>query len=316
MINPDITDPKWIAEREALFIIYKRDLAGEYSRKQIAWIKPTFFEAEFDYGNEKKYGEYATYIGSAMHECPIQTVERWDKWFEDIQAWIPSEYKQNQEVNRIIAGHSQWKNWDVRTEPSWDLATELELFHYYLGYTYQPGPFTFKHFHFEKHPLSPTEFGGIWNSRLSNWLVGGIPDAAIKYTYLMDFGLSCIPFIHPFVLAHAIQVFAKLCANFNPEDAFRDEIEYNLEYDKDYKVEDNGERQKFLLELQEKFLKLDLDPAVFECWEKCQVPGYEIVEDLDDFFPHMPERLHIYDSAGQSIWEDEKFKQALDAREQ
>ena len=55
MQDHDVTDPKWCEERERLWQRYAEFLSEELSRKQIACIKPMYFEPEFDYGNAK-YG--------------------------------------------------------------------------------------------------------------------------------------------------------------------------------------------------------------------------------------------------------------------
>lgn len=191
MQNPDTTDPKWIEERERLWQRYAEFLSEELSRKEIACIRPMFFEPEFDYGNAK-YGEDKHNYRLAGHLCPIQTRERWRRYLiDDAPRWVGKGYKLAEEM-RDLAYFD-----DDHMMPLWgiDVATEVELAKYVLGDRFIRGDFEFEGVTVP-YPVTANYVHDCFIRHIFGWLRGGNPREDVKWRHFIEFWRGALPYVN------------------------------------------------------------------------------------------------------------------------
>lgn len=205
MMNPDITDPTWLAAREMQWEKYCSDVSDEISKQELEFIRPIFFEAQFDYGNVEKYGKYAEDFGKAFVLCPVQTVERWEKWFSEyLPEWLGEEFSSKLDNLLVRFGF-------YGLHRNWTLETAVELFRFCFGSNIASKPFVFLQYELPKHPL--LNGAGCWNFYrrwvldMVNWLTGNGADEPGEYSsYLLDAWISVLSFQHPILFRYELNM--------------------------------------------------------------------------------------------------------------
>ncbi|NRB41737.1 MAG: hypothetical protein HRU20_25245, partial [Pseudomonadales bacterium] len=173
MMTPDILDPNWLEEREILWSGNSQVMSENFTKKDLAFIKPMFFEAHFDYGNRKKYGRFSEDYLMAFIFCPVQTSESWQRWFsEDLPNWLGERVEIDLESILFKAAFRKYSYVSVN---GWSLDTTVELFKFCYGDRITLGPYQFLNYKREKHPLlglDGVKFYTDWLISFVAWLKG------------------------------------------------------------------------------------------------------------------------------------------------
>ncbi|HEY9198697.1 MAG TPA: hypothetical protein VIR60_04960 [Gammaproteobacteria bacterium] len=230
MQNPDTTDPQWIEARERLWQRYAEFLSEELSRKQIACIKPMYFEPEFDYGNPK-YGEFRHDYQLAIRLCPIQTPERWRRYLlEDAPRWRGKEYDLAWEMLYLVAFD------DDHMFPLWgiDAATEVELAKYVLGERFIRGSYEFSGVTVP-YPVTANYVHDCFIRHIFGWLRGGNPREDVKWRHFIEYWRNALPCVNSvyfkYKMSRSGARFAQYC------------LQRILMYIRDYDVEEVKQHQ-------------------------------------------------------------------------
>lgn len=191
MQSPDTTDPQWTAEREKLWRRYADDLSEELSRKEIAWIRPMFFEPEFDYGNAK-YGELKHNHRLAIRLCPIQTQERWRRYLiEDAPRWVGKEYKLAEEMRDMASFDDDL----LSGFTGMDVTTQVELVQYLFGDRFIRGNFEFEGVT-ASYPVTANYVHDSFIRHADSWLSGCNPAEDIKWHHFVEYWRSALPYVN------------------------------------------------------------------------------------------------------------------------
>lgn len=201
MLNPDLNDPVWIAGREEQWNRFCDSVSDEYSMKELAYIKPMFFEKEFDFGNKAKYGMYAEDCHRAFILCPVQTEERWREWFaKKLPEWMGKDYQNN--LRNLLFSYGYFTLADF-----WPTSLSVKLFEFCFGKMATLKPYTFLGFEVPSHPLIGSRsitFCDRWLSNIYLWLTLSNEENENYCAELIDMWFSLLPFVHPIYFRYDI----------------------------------------------------------------------------------------------------------------
>jgi hypothetical protein len=205
MLNPDISDSTWIAQRELLWSSIEDYWAEEGTRKMMKVLRRVFFTGWFDMQDKDC-------LWFIEHEPPMldfvyypsQTKEFWVRYFGDqCRARLeiaPSDKRRD--CNPLIAAQRFLSFESDLSMYGWDIKTELELHDFFLGKEFVPGPQKLLGFESKINYLADANRVFIfWTEIIYRWLVCGTslhasgPPEENKWLNLKSYFLSCLPHI-------------------------------------------------------------------------------------------------------------------------
>lgn len=282
MMNPDLNDPEWQKQRETLWKKIANDLGGEISRKKLSQLRPMFFEMEFDYGNERKYGDFRFDALRASIWCPVQTVERWRKHLtQDLHRWKGGRGFNFADELKAFAGLNL-----SRDHLGWDIQTELEVIRYILGDNYQPQGFAFEG-QSTIYPVSANYVHYWWISNISKWLRGALPNDDVKWAHLLDYWASALPYVDPIMFKLKYSRNGQVSrAQYSLQSTLLRLNNYDIEKIKQTKlqgdepviVEDSGKRSAFVSRLKLKLSEGCIPEGLRALWKTVQQQDFEFPE--------------------------------------
>lgn len=174
------------------------DASEAYSRQELEWLKPMFFEAEFEYGNDSKYGVFAKDYLKAFKFCPAQNVEVWDDWFSNkLPLWLEDDFEIK--LPGILRELGQDQGFQVENY-GWPFELTIDLFYFCYGKKITTVSFDFLDFRLDVHPLlrpNIVEFHRISISNIQSWLKGSNHTAGLFHAKLVCFWLSIFNWLPP-----------------------------------------------------------------------------------------------------------------------
>ena len=298
MMDPDLNDPVWREEREAQWKRLADYLSDEYSRKKLRQLRPMFFETEFDYGNEEKYGELKYQHLRALFHCPVQTPDRWRKYLlEDLPRWEGEDYNLSEYLESLADFN------DSREHLGWDMETELEAIRYVCGDKYVDGDYVFEGRRVA-YPLDANRLHATWIEKICVWLEGeGLPQPDVKWSHLIDYWVSVLPYLAPVFFQYRFSVCTSVeMAQHSLQSVMMLIQDYSLdklvvEKKRDRKAiiaNDTGRREAFSQELLSTLDRIELPPDMEALWTMTKQPGFKV----NDWY----EYLDPEEDNGNAIW--------------
>ncbi|MEW8507173.1 MAG: hypothetical protein AB2598_10745 [Candidatus Thiodiazotropha sp.] len=289
MIDPDLNDPAWLVKREETWEGRVRDLSGHLSRKQIKQIRPMFFELEFDYGNEDKYGEYKHDFERASNYCPVQTRERWRRYItEDIPRWLGDDF----DLRRYMESFAHFDN-QYRMAMGWDMQTELEVIDYLLGNGYVENGYVFEG-RCVDYPVPANRIYFDWIFNVYHWLAGNTPQADVKWSHLIDFWVSTLPYVHRVFFSYKRSSHGRVKQGQNwlqnvlvlIQEYSLDKLTLKQKEERSAVIEsDTGRRKEFVDELVRALDCKELPSEFSELWNSAKQSGFEPSDQFDYMDP-------------------------------
>ena len=202
MMNPDINDPAWIAQRELLWPGIEDRWAEEGTRKMMKVLRRIFFTGDFNL--QDKDCAWCFEHESLMFEFdyyPVQTKAFWQHYFGE-QArvrypFVPGGKWGNYNPVKMTSYFVSFRR--DKSKFGWDIATEVELHEFFFDKEYVPGERSLLGF---TGKLSSHDWSAhvvcYWSEKIFYWILYCEDDYSItfrkdnKWLYLKEYFISCL----------------------------------------------------------------------------------------------------------------------------
>ena len=200
----------FLPDRDSVWERFKESAKDTYNPKELEWLQPMFFEAEFDYGNVDKYGRFATDYIKAFTYSPVQNSEVWTRRFsEDLPAWLGDTYQD--ELYEILINHGNVQCYQV-ARFGWPFQLTIEWFHFCFGEEIESVSYKFLNYDVGIHPLLRSSFTTLHETYLlsiRDWLKGNDKLINCFHVQTTKFWLSTLKWLHPVFFSRELAVGAE-----------------------------------------------------------------------------------------------------------
>lgn len=187
-----------LIDRSDVWDRFVNNASETFSRQELEWLKPMFFETEFEYGNDSKYGVFAKDYLKAFKFCPAQNVEVWNDWFSNkLPLWLEDDYERK--LPAILRELGQGQGFQVENY-GWPFELTVDLFYFCYGKKITTVSFDFLDSRLDVHPLlrpNIVEFHRTSISNILRWFNGSNHTAGLFHARLVSFWLSIFNWLPP-----------------------------------------------------------------------------------------------------------------------